>query len=83
MSHAPRWTDAENELLRAKYPDAVATQDLLPLFPGRNVQALRLQAARLLVKRTHAPGAWSAKHLAILTAYYPTQGAAYVAKRVG
>lgn len=83
MSTAPRWTAAENALLRAKYPNARTTESILELFPGRNVQGLRMQAGRLKIKRAQAPGAWSSAHFAILQAYYPTQGAAYVAQRVG
>lgn len=79
----PVWTATENELLRKLYPTAATTESIVPHFPGRNVQGIRMQANRLEIKRLTAPGAWSAKDMAILRAYYPTAGAAYVAQRVG
>lgn len=83
---APRrpWPPAETERLRAHYPAAAAANNLrslLPLFPGRGVQALKTKAHALGLATPYVP--WSAAHHALAAAHYPTKGGAYVAGLTG
>lgn len=70
------WSAAENAALTRLYPTAYRAQ-VEAALPGRSWNAMGLRAAELNLKRRRY---WNEARLAVLTAHYPTQGAAYVAQ---
>jgi hypothetical protein len=50
-THRRDWTARESNVLRARYPTAANTVDLLPLFPGFTLSQIRSRARYMGLKR--------------------------------
>lgn len=81
------YSEVERKALRRLYPNA-SREQVLAALPGRSWDGIQHQARDLKLRRKHPGqrgknGQWSDEHIAILTAHYATQGAAYVGNLVG
>ncbi|NIY49904.1 hypothetical protein [Cedecea colo] len=69
---APRWREAEKEVLLRHYGNRKPVKDILAMLPGRNRSAVMAMAGKMGLSRPE--NAWSQAELSCLNHHYPSEG---------